>query len=73
MTIFAIEDVLPDSDEHLASQDNQMVKCSWCGEIIRVDGNELALAVCQACYDTMLAEFLRSQQTNQLPSRPSDR
>jgi formylmethanofuran dehydrogenase subunit E len=68
MTIL-IEDALP--DQEFASLD--MVKCSWCGEIIRLDGNELALAMCQPCYDRMLVEFLRAQQANQTPTRPSDR
>ncbi len=66
MTIL-IEDALPD----LASP--AMVKCSWCGEIIRLDGHELALAMCQTCYDRMLGEFLRAQQANQTPTHPSDR
>ena len=70
MTIL-IEDALPEVE--LASPDHQMVKCSWCGEIIRLDGTELALAMCQACYDRMLAEFLRAQQVNQTPTHPSDR
>ena len=68
MTI-VIEDALPEPE--FASLD--MVKCSWCGEIIRLDGNELALAMCQGCYDRMLAEFLRAQQLNQQPTHPSDR
>lgn len=68
MTIL-IEDVLP--EEELASP--AMVKCSWCGEIIRLDSNELALAMCQSCYDRMLGEFLRAQQANQTPTHPSDR
>jgi hypothetical protein len=29
--------------------------------------------MCQPCYDRMLAEFLRAQQANQTPTRPSDR
>ncbi len=70
MTIF-IEDALPEAE--IALPDMQMVKCSWCGEIIRLDGSDLALAMCQSCYDQMLGEFLRAQQANQAPSRPSDR
>lgn len=70
MTIL-IEDALPEVE--FGSPDIQMVKCSWCGEIIRLDGSELALAMCQACYDRMLAEFLRAQQVNQTPTHPSDR
>jgi len=68
MTIL-IEDALP--EQECASPD--MVKCSWCGEIVRLDGNELALAMCQPCYDRMLGEFLRAQQATQTPTRPSDR
>jgi hypothetical protein len=70
MTIL-IEDVLPEPES--ASPDLQMVKCGWCGEIIPLNGTELALAMCQACYEGMLAEFLRAQQANQTPTRPSDR
>ncbi|HJZ80598.1 MAG TPA: hypothetical protein VKD91_09635 [Pyrinomonadaceae bacterium] len=70
MTI-VIEDAL--AEPEFAAADGAMVKCSWCGEIIRCDGNELALAMCQTCYDRMLAEFMRAQQENQAPSRPSDR
>lgn len=70
MTIL-IEDALP--EVQTALPDTQMVKCSWCGEIIRLDGNELALAMCQPCYDQMLGEFLRAQQAMQEPARPSDR
>jgi len=70
MTIL-IEDALPEVE--LAPPDLQMVKCSWCGEIIRLDGNELALAMCPACHDRMLAEFLRAQHVNQTPTHPSDR
>jgi len=70
MTIL-LEDALPEAE--FASPDLQMVKCSWCGEIIRLDGSELALAMCQPCYDRMLKEFLRAQHANQTPTRPSDR
>jgi hypothetical protein len=70
MTIL-LEDAL--AEPEFASPDLQMVKCSWCGEIIRLDGSELALAMCQPCYDRMLVEFLRAQQANQTPTRPSDR
>lgn len=70
MTIL-IEDVRPETEAGLP--DAEMVKCSWCGEIIRLDGNELALAMCQACYDQMLAEFLRAQHANREATHPSDR
>jgi hypothetical protein len=68
MTIL-LEDAVP--EPQLAAP--AMVKCSWCGEIIHLDGSELALAMCQGCYDGMLGEFLRAQQANQAPKRPSDR
>jgi formylmethanofuran dehydrogenase subunit E len=49
------------------------VRCSWCGELISLRGSELALAMCKSCYEGMLVEFLREQQTNQTPTHPSDR
>jgi hypothetical protein len=72
MTFLMIEDALSDEEE-LAQQNGLTVKCSWCGEIIRLDGKELALAMCQGCYERMLAEFLRAQQMNQPDSHASDR
>ena len=72
MTLVLVEDNLSE-EEQLAQQANPTVKCGWCGEIIRLDGSELALAMCQSCYDGMLAEFLRSQQVKQAANRPSDR
>lgn len=72
MTFLMIEDAPPDEAE-LAQQNQLTVKCSWCGEIIRLDGKELALAMCQACYERMLAEFLRAQQMTQPDSHASDR
>ena len=72
MTFLMIEDALTDEEEQ-TQQHNLTVKCSWCGEIFRLDGKELALAMCQACYERMLAEFLRAQQMNQPDSRASDR
>jgi hypothetical protein len=72
MTLLQIEDALTDEEE-LALQNGLMVKCSWCGEIIQLDGKELALAMCQTCYERMLAEFLRAQQMNQPDSHASDR
>jgi hypothetical protein len=72
VTLVLVEDNLSE-EEQLAQQANPTVKCGWCGEIIRLDGSELALAMCQSCYDGMLAEFLRSQQARQAPNRPSDR
>jgi len=72
MTYLQLEEVSSD-DDLLAPQIGQTVKCSWCGEIIRLDGNELALAMCQSCYDRMLEEFLRAQQTKEPPNHASDR
>ena len=70
MTYLQLEEV--SSDDDLLGQIGQTVKCSWCGEIIRLDGHELALAMCQSCYDRMLAEFLRAQQTKQPTTHASD-
>jgi len=72
MTYLLIEDALSDEEE-LAHRNGQTVKCSWCGEIIQLDGKELALAMCQGCYEQMLAEFLRAQQMNQADYNASDR
>lgn len=72
MTILQIEDALTDEEE-LAQQNGLTVKCSWCGEIIRLEGKELALAMCQAWYERMLAEFLRAQQMNQANGHASER
>jgi len=72
MTLLLIEDDLSE-EEQFAQQANPTVKCGWCGEIIRLDGSELALAMCRACYDGMLAEFLRSQQAKQVAGHASDR
>ncbi len=49
MTFLVIEDALSDEDE-LTQQTGLTVKCSWCGEIIQLDGKERALAMCQGCY-----------------------
>jgi hypothetical protein len=72
MTLVLIEDEMSE-EEQLAQQANPTVKCGWCGAIIRLDGSELALAMCQSCYDGMLAEFVRSQQEKQSPNHASDR
>jgi len=63
----------PSDEEEIAHRSGLTVKCSWCGEIIHLDGKELALAMCQACYEQMLAEFLRAQQMNQADTNPTDR
>jgi hypothetical protein len=44
MTLLEIEDALTDEEE-LGQQNGMTVKCSWCGEIIRLNGSELALAI----------------------------
>ena len=72
MTYLLIEDALSDEEE-IAQRNGLTVKCSWCGEIIHLDGKELALAMCQACYEQMLADFLRAQQMNQPDTNASDR
>jgi hypothetical protein len=72
VTLLLIEDDIPEA-EQLAQQANPTVKCGWCGAIIRLDGNELALAMCQACYEGMMAEFLRSQQVRESSEHASDR
>jgi len=72
MTLLEIEDARSDEEE-LAQGHGLTVKCSWCGEIIDLQGKELALAMCGSCYERMLAEFLRAQQTNQPSSHTSDR
>jgi hypothetical protein len=73
MTFIEIEEAPIDEELEAISQNNPTAKCSWCGEIIRLDGHELALAMCQGCYDRMLQEFLREQQLKQAPSHASDR
>ncbi len=72
MTYLMIEDA-PSDEEEIAQRNGLTVKCSWCGEIIHLDGKELALAMCQGCYEQMLAEFLRAQQMNQADTNASDR
>lgn len=72
MTLMLIEDGLSE-EEQLAQLASPTVKCSWCGEIIRLEGDELALAMCPVCYERMLAEYERSLKTNQSEIRASDR
>ncbi len=50
MTLLLLEEDIPE-EEQLARHANPTVKCGWCGAIIRLDGNELALAMCQDCYE----------------------
>lgn len=72
MTLMLIEDGLSE-EEQLAQLACPTVKCSWCGEIIRLEGEELALAMCPSCYARMLAEYERSLKTNRSEIRASDR
>ena len=72
MTLMLIEDSLTE-EEAVAQHLTPSVKCGWCGEIIRLDGNELALAMCQSCYDGMMVEFLREQQAHSANRHASDR
>lgn len=73
MTFIEFEEAPPDEQTETIEQSYPTVKCSWCGEIIRLDGHELALAMCPTCYEQMLAKFLHEQQTKQSPSHASDR
>jgi|GEM_PF-989160 formylmethanofuran dehydrogenase subunit E len=73
MTLMFVEDTLSE-EEQLEQLARPTVKCSWCGELIRIDGEELALAMCPSCYDRMLAEYERSLKTRQSDDdRVSDR
>lgn len=72
MTLMLIEDTLSE-EEQLELKAHPSVKCSWCGEIIKLDGEELALAICPSCYARMLAEYERALQTRQSDLHSSDR
>ena len=72
MTLMLIEDGLTE-EEQLAQLVSPTVKCSWCGEIIRLEGEELALAMCPSCYARMLAEYEQSLKPNQSQADVSDR
>lgn len=72
MTFIEIE-YAADQEEARTGNEPATVRCSWCGELISLNGSELALAMCKSCYEGMLAEFLREQHTNQTPTHPSDR
>jgi len=72
MTLMFVEDTLSE-EEQLELLASPTVKCSWCGALIRLDGEELALAMCPSCYERMLAEYERSMKTNQLDDCSSDR
>jgi Zn finger protein HypA/HybF involved in hydrogenase expression len=72
MTLMLIEDTMSE-EETLAQQSAPSVKCSWCGEIIRLDANKLSLAMCRTCHKGMMIEFLRAQQTYSANRHASDR
>jgi Zn finger protein HypA/HybF involved in hydrogenase expression len=72
MTLTLIEDTLSE-EEQLELQAHPTVRCSWCGEIVRLEGDELALAICPSCYERMLAEYERALKSNQADSHASDR
>lgn len=72
MTLMFVEDTLSEQ-EQLERIANPTVKCSWCGELIRLDGEELALAMCPTCYERMLAEYERSLKTRQSDDGISER
>jgi Zn finger protein HypA/HybF involved in hydrogenase expression len=72
MTLMLVEDNLSE-EEQLELQAHLTVKCSWCGDIIRLNNGELALAMCPACYDRMLAEYERALKNVQPGSHASDR
>lgn len=69
MTIFEIEDA-PNEVEVIQ---NRTLICSWCGEVVRFDGDELALAMCQTCYKRMHDELIGGQKTDQPSPHSSDR
>jgi len=72
MTLMLIEDTLSE-EEQLELLASPTVKCSWCGALIRIDGEELALAMCPPCYERMLTEYERSLKIRQPENRVSDR
>jgi formylmethanofuran dehydrogenase subunit E len=72
MTFIEIE-YAADQAEDRPDNEPASVRCSWCGELVLLNGSQLALAMCKSCYEGVLAEFLREQQTNQTPTHPSDR
>ena len=72
MTLMFVEDTLSE-EEQLEQLARPTVKCSWCGELIRIDGQELALAMCPLCYERMLAEYERSLKSRQSEDHSSDR
>ncbi len=72
MTLMLLEDTLSE-EEQLELLASPTVKCSWCGALIRIDGEELALAMCPSCYERMLAEYERSLKQRLPEQQVSDR
>jgi Zn finger protein HypA/HybF involved in hydrogenase expression len=72
MTLTLIEDTLSE-EEQLELQAHPTVRCSWCGEVVRIDGDELALAICPSCYERMLGEYERALKSSQSDAHASDR
>ena len=72
MTLTLLEDTLSE-EEQFQQLASPTVKCSWCGTLIKLDGEELALAMCPACYERMLAEYERSLKSNGSENPVSDR
>ena len=72
MTLTLIEDTLSEK-EQLEQLAHPTVKCSWCGELIRIEGKELALAMCSSCYERMLAEYEYSLKSSDRGRASSER
>jgi hypothetical protein len=70
MTII-LEEV--DSDESPNGEATNIVKCSWCGEIIECGRTVLAVAMCQPCHAKMLADFQKARQHLSSSPHASDR
>ena len=70
MTILLDEPAL----ENLPGEEAQpAVKCGWCGELIRMNGKDLTVAMCQGCYTRLMSEFLRAQHELSCAPFASDR
>jgi hypothetical protein len=60
--------------EELTGQEAQpTVTCGCCGELIRMSGKNLAVAMCQDCYARLMSEFLRAQHELSCAPFSSDR
>ena len=62
MTLLLLEETLPE-EEQLTLIAAPAVKCSWCGALVRIVDEKLALAICPPCYERMLAEYERTVKT----------